>query len=167
MQAKTSDQEKASGLWDSRHEIWFSTMAAFLMLLSGVSGFVPNALAKEEAAAEDGKPIIAYVAMDPIILPIIDRDGISQTISIVISLQVEGEAMAEEVESNLPRLADAYLSDMYQAPCSKESIHGGWGHQDFHAQKPSEVGDQKNDAGWRSERCSFAGPAAAPGVIIR
>jgi len=84
--------------------------------------------AKQEAKAkpaesEGGK--ITYVAVPAIVLPIIDRNGISQTISLVVSLQVNNEERAKEVENNLPRLSDAYLSDMYGTLSQKAAMEYG------------------------------------------
>ncbi len=78
---------------------------------------------KEEGHGEGGK--ITYIAMQPIILPIIDRDGISQTVSLVVSLEVKDASKAAEVEQNLPKLADAYLSDMYGTLSKKASMEYG------------------------------------------
>jgi len=104
-----------------------------LMFMTGVGlgsyGYIGQAEAsggkKKAEATEGGVPAITYVAMDPLILPIIDREGISQTISIVISLQVGDPGKAEEVRHNLPKLADAYLSDMYGALSKTASMEGG------------------------------------------
>ena len=80
----------------------------------------------EVEESEDGKPPeITYVELAPIILPIIDRNGISQTISMVVSVQVANEAKAEEVRNKMPRLADAYLSDMYGTLSKTGSMEGG------------------------------------------
>ncbi|HEY8964174.1 MAG TPA: hypothetical protein VIN59_06915 [Alphaproteobacteria bacterium] len=103
------------------------------MLLLGVS-FGANIYAqpayasggeKKSTESADGVPQISYISMDPIILPIIDRDGISQTISLVVSIQVNDPVNAEEVRANLPKLADAYLSDMYGTLSKKSSMEGG------------------------------------------
>lgn len=79
----------------------------------------------EEAGKEGEVSAVKYVELDPIILPIIDRDGITQTISMVVSVQVADEAKAEEVRQKLPRLADAYLSDMYGTLSKSSSMEGG------------------------------------------
>jgi len=86
---------------------------------------VGDEVVAEEEAAEGEVKEITYVEMMPIILPIIDRDGISQTISMVVSVQVPNEAKAEEVRQNMPRLADAYLSDMYGTLSKQASMEGG------------------------------------------
>ncbi len=98
---------------------------AFLLLAGGGAGVYfymatpAQAATGEEAPAEkaEGEAAegakITYVPMEAIVLPIIGRDGISQTISLVVSLEVKDEATAEKVKNSLPKLADAFLSDMY------------------------------------------------------
>ncbi|MBU6235052.1 MAG: hypothetical protein KGQ41_04340 [Alphaproteobacteria bacterium] len=73
----------------------------------------------------EGGPKTSYIPMEPIVLPIIDRDGISQTISLVVSLEVKDAAKAAEIEENLPKLADAYLSDMYGTLSKKAAMEYG------------------------------------------
>lgn len=111
---------------------------ALVMLLSGGAGAYfymgqseastgepAKAEAKAEggAAGEGGK--ISYIQMDPIVLPIIDREGISQTISLVVSIQVNDAGKVEEVKTHLPKLADAYLSDMYGTLSKKAAMEHG------------------------------------------
>lgn len=82
--------------------------------------------AKAAKAAENTIPdSAAYVKMPPIMLPIIGRDGISQTISMVVSLQVVDDIKASEIQKHLPKLADAYLSDMYGTLSQQASMEGG------------------------------------------
>lgn len=103
-----------------------------LLVLGGGAGayFYMNsshASVDGEAVAEVVAPpkIYSYVAMAPIILPIIDHKGVTHTVSIVVSLQVESAAQAEIVRNRLPQLTDAYLSDMYGSLSRKASMEGG------------------------------------------
>lgn len=85
-----------------------------------------GAEAEKAALESDGEALkITYVEMDPIILPIIGRDGISQTVSMVVSIQVADDLKAEEVRQHLPRLADAYLSDMYGTLSQQAAMDAG------------------------------------------
>ncbi len=71
---------------------------------------------KKEAAkkgAHGETPATVFVEMDPLILPIIDRTGVTQTISLVIALEVADNKVAEEVTHMSPKLKDAYIQDMY------------------------------------------------------
>ncbi len=69
--------------------------------------------AAKEPKKKDAHAALAFVEMDPLILPIIDADGISQLVSLVIVLQVHEEAQKAEVEGQMPRIKDAYIQDMY------------------------------------------------------
>lgn len=113
-------------------------LLALIMLLSGGAGayFYFNGAASEASTGDapahaakkadgDTAPKTAYISMEPIILPIIDRDGISQTISMVISLEVSDEGKLAEIQDKLPKLADAYLSDMYGTLSKKASMEHG------------------------------------------
>lgn len=107
--------------------IFIPLLGLLLLLASFGSAAMYSSPARASGGEEkaEGAAKISYIEMSPIILPIIDRDGISQTISIVISLQVGDPVKAEEVKHNLPKLADAYLSDMYGALSKKASMQGG------------------------------------------
>jgi len=66
-----------------------------------------------------------YVTLDPLILPIIDKDGISQTVSIVISVEVSDKDKAEAVTDMVPRLKDAYIQEMYGVLNKQAALQGG------------------------------------------
>lgn len=73
----------------------------------------------EEAAVEQ------FVQLDPLILPIIGDTGVTQTVSLVISIEVPDAATAEEVKRLSPRLKDAYIQDMYGALNRKSAMENG------------------------------------------
>lgn len=75
-------------------------------------------------ASENAKNL-RFVEMDPIILPIIDAEGVSQVVTLVISLEVVGEKNAEYALQLSPRLKDAYIQDMYGVLNRKASMEGG------------------------------------------
>ncbi len=79
-------------------------------------------LAEAEAAAEAATK---FVQIDALILPIIDERGITQNISLVISIEVPDEAAATEVQRLSPRLRDAYIQDMYGALSRKSVLKDG------------------------------------------
>lgn len=78
-----------------------------------------------EAAAKELAKTYTYVAMAPILLPIIDSDGRTQTVSIVVSLQVADDLQANQVRNRLPLLTDAFLSDMYGTLSRQAAMEGG------------------------------------------
>lgn len=68
---------------------------------------------------------LRFVEMDPIILPIIDAEGVNQVVTLIVSLEVNGDKNAAYVESLTPRLKDAYIQDMYGILNRKASMEGG------------------------------------------
>ena len=68
---------------------------------------------------------LEYIEMDPLILPIIDQNGVSQTISIVIVLELAGSAAKIKAEGITPRLKDAFIQDMYGTLNKHSATQGG------------------------------------------
>ena len=66
-----------------------------------------------------------YVELDPLILPIIDEYGVSQVVSLVVSLEVKDTKTAEMVKKMSPRLKDAYIQDMYGMLNKHAALKGG------------------------------------------
>lgn len=66
-----------------------------------------------------------FVQLDPLILPIIDETGITQTVSIVVMIQVGSEADAKTVEGVVPRLKDAFIQEMYGVLNKQAALKGG------------------------------------------
>lgn len=83
--------------------------------------------AKEYAVAKAKEEIesLRFVEMDPIILPIIDGRGVTQVVTLVITLEAYGDENAKLAEKMIPRLKDAYLQDMYGVLSRKASMKGG------------------------------------------
>jgi flagellar FliL protein len=67
----------------------------------------------------------SFVQLDPLILPIIGRDGVTQTVSMVIVIETVDEASKAEVTGLAPRLKDAYIQDMYGALSQDVLMRGG------------------------------------------
>lgn len=80
-------------------------------------------LAEAEAAAAEAAT--KFVQIDALILPIIGERGITQNVSLVISIEVPDDAAAEEVKRLSPRLRDAYIQDMYGALSRKSVLKDG------------------------------------------
>ncbi len=77
----------------------------------------------EAAALAEVKP--EYVQMNAMIFPVIGDRGVTQTVSLVVSLEVPDAATAEEIKKLAPRLTDAYIQDMYGALNRKHSMENG------------------------------------------
>jgi len=63
----------------------------------------------------------SFVQLDPLILPIIGKNGLTQTVSMVIVIETPTEESKKEVAYMAPRLKDAFIQDMYGS-LSKDSI---------------------------------------------
>lgn len=86
-----------------------------------------DAAAQEAAKAAAQAPIVptVFVELHPLILPIIDDNGISQTVSLVVSVEVVDQAAADKVKNLQPRLHDAFIQDMYGALNRRAVMNGG------------------------------------------
>ena len=81
--------------------------------------------AKKEAAEGEAAVKEEFVALDVLVLPVIDETGITQTITMVISLEVPNAETAAEVKRLSPRLKDAFIQDMYGALNRKNAMENG------------------------------------------
>lgn len=85
--------------------------------------------AAKEAKAEKGEhgsdTKFQFVELDPLILPIVDARGISQTVSMIVVLQVPDNESAAQVTQMAPRLKDAYIQDMYGVLNKHAALQGG------------------------------------------
>jgi hypothetical protein len=83
----------------------------FLALMLLAPGIAMAAASEEPAAAT---PDFEYLDMKPLVLPIITEKGLTQQVSLVISLEVP-YGTKDKVKAMEPKLADAYISDLYGA----------------------------------------------------
>lgn len=60
-----------------------------------------------------GASVLEYVKLDPLLLPVIDQDGLQQVVSLIVAIEVDGVSNADKVKSMKPRLTDAYIQDVY------------------------------------------------------
>lgn len=101
-------------------------IAFIALLILGGGGFgaylffnkPAEATETQEAKKEEEKDVAAaappsFVEMKPLVLPVVDKQGVSQIISIVISLETDDPAKVEEIKMMQPRLTDAYIQGMY------------------------------------------------------
>lgn len=114
-----------------------------ILVLGGGAASVPSGPAyagSAEAATHDkpkkaeshdaegdghGGASVSFVRMAPLVLPIIDNDGVTQTVSLVVVLEVNDEATADEVKMLSPRLKDAYIQNMYGMLNRHAILEGG------------------------------------------
>lgn len=76
-----------------------------------------NAASKKESDAK-----VAFVKMDPLTLPVVNKSGVVQIVNISITLEVADAEKAKEIEKFTPRLKDAYIQDMYGALSSATAL---------------------------------------------
>ncbi|PCJ99836.1 MAG: flagellar basal body-associated FliL family protein [Zetaproteobacteria bacterium] len=84
------------------------------LILAVIAGFFISGdvyASSSEESSDEGS--VEYVEMDPLILPIIDQDGVYQVLSLVVIIEVEGVFNADKIKARSPRLKDAYIQDMY------------------------------------------------------
>ena len=79
----------------------------------------------KEAKKKENSEHLQFVQLDPLVLPIVDADGISQMVSFVIVLQVHDEKQKAEVTAQMPRIKDAYIQDMYGVLNKHVAVKGG------------------------------------------
>lgn len=68
---------------------------------------------------------VEFVELDPLILPIIDDNGVTQTVSLVIAIEVSDPKNAALVKTMAPRLKDAYIQEMYGVLNARGALRGG------------------------------------------
>lgn len=99
-----------------------------LMLMGGcfamLSGHV-HAASSEKKDSHGGEGGFEFVTLDPLVLPIVDENGVNQVISMSIVLEVADLAAAENVKRMEPRLKDAFIQDMYGVLNRYAALKGG------------------------------------------
>lgn len=66
-----------------------------------------------------------YVELDPLVLPIVDKSGVSQVVSMVIALEIKELGAGDEIRRLSPKLKDAYIQDMYGMLNEHAALKGG------------------------------------------
>ncbi len=54
-----------------------------------------------------------FITMRPLILPVINEEGMQEIVSVVVALQVKSQRRMEQVSSVAPKLNDAYMRALY------------------------------------------------------
>jgi flagellar FliL protein len=68
---------------------------------------------KKKHGGEEEKS--SFVQLDPLILPIIGKTGLTETVSMVIVIETPNDNTKKEVSYMAPKLKDAFIQDMYGA----------------------------------------------------
>ncbi len=102
-------------------------MRKFVLSLAIIAGFFIAGdayAAKKEKSDKDGGSI-EYVQMNPLVLPIIDNDGLYQVLNLVVTIEVGGAGDADKVKAKKIRLNDAYIQNMYGMLNEYDAIRHG------------------------------------------
>lgn len=105
-------------------------MHKLFLALCGIALFIQAGLAVDAKASEkkgtaQGEASVHFVELNPLILPVITDHGVTQVLSLVVSVEVDSEEKAERVRYYSPRLTDAFLSDLYGTFSRHASDNGG------------------------------------------
>ena len=95
------------------------TVALFFAL------FFNSAVSFASEKKEESGSSFEYVKMDPLLLPIIDEDGVQQVVSMVVAIEVGGVSDADKIKAMRPKLTDAYIQDMYGILNKHAALKGG------------------------------------------
>lgn len=66
-----------------------------------------------------------FVELDPLVLPIVDKNGVSQTVIIVVVIEVDSAKKADKVKNLEPRLKDAFIQELYGVLNKHAALRGG------------------------------------------
>ena len=92
--------------------------AYFYFIHPAQAAVTGDAAAMQKAAEEakkdqEAKSKLEFVEMDPLILPIVDNDGVTQVVSLVVAIVVSDAEKKEMVKKLSPLLKDAFIQDLY------------------------------------------------------
>ena len=107
----------------------------FLMKKPAEASIQENGKAEDHAKADKGhgeggkdghgEKGPTFVKLDPLVVPIIDAEGVSQVISMVVQFEVSDEESAKKVEALRPRIKDAFIQNMYGLMNSNAALDRG------------------------------------------
>lgn len=101
---------------------------AYFFLLSPAEAAVDEGAVDEHVAAAEvhhDPSHFEFVQLDPLILPIVDENGVNQVVSMSVVLEVIDHGAAENVKRLTPRLKDAFIQDMYGVLNKHAALKGG------------------------------------------
>ena len=97
---------------------FFVVMSLFILAFP----LTAEAASKKDKGGETGPQ---YVQLDPLLLPIIDEDGVQQVVSMVVAIEVKNASKVDKVNSLKPKLTDAYIQNMYGILNRHAALKGG------------------------------------------
>lgn len=88
-----------------------AALALFVMPALSLPAHAAGAAAEEEGDGPSSS--FEFVRLEPLVLPIIDENGVSQTLNLVVAIEVKKVSHAERVRTLQPRIKDAMIQEMY------------------------------------------------------
>ena len=61
----------------------------------------------------DGPANSFYLKLDPMIMPVLGKDNVQETVSMIVALQVGEQKNIAQVSHLIPKIKDAYMSALY------------------------------------------------------
>lgn len=95
-----------------RRKLYIFIFMALLTVTGPATAYAQEQELEGAAALLAAKPEFAYIELRPLILPVITPRGLTQQVSLVISLEIPYDDRAH-VEHLLPKLTDAYIGELY------------------------------------------------------
>jgi hypothetical protein len=70
---------------------------------------------KEKAPYDvsDGPENSFYLKLDPMIMPVIGKDNVQETVSMIVALQISEQKNIAQISHLIPKIKDAYLNALY------------------------------------------------------
>lgn len=99
-------------------------VSVFIIFTLFTAIFAPLGHAYAAGKKSGGDGASEYVKLAPLLLPIIDEDGIQQVVSMVVAIEVDG-IHVDQIKKVTPRLTDAYIQDMYGVLNRHAALKGG------------------------------------------
>ncbi len=95
---------------------------------NGGVGYASSAWAAEPVAdhgkeGEGNNP--SYVKLDPLVVPIVNDDGASQVVSLLITLEVMAATDIPKIETLKPRVKDAMIINLYGLLNERAAVQNG------------------------------------------
>lgn len=82
-------------------------------------------MAEKQQDTHKAPVVTELVKFDPVLVPVVDRDGVSQVVTLVVGLEIIHGANIDHVKMMSPKLKNAYIQDMYGVLNRHAAMKGG------------------------------------------
>jgi len=101
-----------------------SLLSATFLVAALLSFSISGTVKAADDNTKEGESAVQFIELSPLLLPVINKRGVTQMVSLVIAVEVDSQEKADKVNKYSPRLADAYLSDLYGVFSNKPPKNG-------------------------------------------